>query len=315
MTQAILSCQDYLALPCDDQTFLIDSLLPSSGAMLIYGDPKIGKSYAALQLAACLTSGSSWLGFEVPQAVPTIYVQLDTPRPLWRKRILDLIASGHPLEGVHFADRETLDCNPFNIRDPKHLATLVAALRTIPALSDDGDTYMVEPGCVIVDTLRESCSGADENDATEMQEVIAYLTEAVKPAALILIHHAKKPNPEGAKSLMNDTRGSSYVNGRMDCIARFTHKAMYVTSRTIEEHGVDLDRDDDGTWLVKKVPDVLDKMDALILDGSGDATRLKAKVLAKMINKSENACRALLRRREEFLRKSGRMHLTHPASA
>jgi RecA-family ATPase len=307
---AILSGSDYLALPSQDETFLIDSLLPSGGSMLIYGDPKIGKSYAALQLACCLTSGTEWLGFQVPRSVPTVYVQLDTPRSLWQRRIRDLAGSGHPVEAVHFADRETLDCQPFNIRDPKHMATLIAGLARLKATSDEGEPYPVEPGVVIIDTLRESCTGADENDATAMQEVIAHLTEAVKPAALILIHHAKKPNPEAGKSLMNDTRGSSYVNGRMDCIARFTQKAMYVTSRNIEEHSVELERDDDGTWLLAKNQDTLAKMDSLLFNDPSEALRLKAKVLAKLINKSEAACRALLRRRLQFHQRMG-----HPALA
>lgn len=301
----ILSGSDYLALPQTQETFLVDSLLPSSGSMLLYGDPKVGKSYAALQLACCLASGSEWLGFAVPQAVPTVYVQLDTPRSLWQQRIHTLVESGHPLEPVYFADRETLGHYPFNILEPRHFATLVGALRSLRDESDSGDSFQVEPGCVIIDTLRESCTGADENDATEMQEVIAHLSEAVKPAALVLIHHAKKPNPEVGRSLMNDTRGSSYVNGRMDCIARFTAKTLYVTSRTIEEHGVDLERADDGTWLLRRNRDVLAQMDALLADGSGDPLRVKAKTLAKLINKSENACRALLRRRDEFHRKMG----------
>ncbi len=305
MTSPILSGHDYLALPAPDQPFLVDSLLPSGGSMILYGDPKVGKSYAALQLACCLTSGTPWLGFRVPQPCPTLYVQLDTPRSLWQKRVRQLSESGHPVEGLHYADRETLGCYPFNIRDAKHSFTLVRALQGVEAASDGGDLYPVEFGAVIIDTLRESCTGADENDATAMQEVIAHLSEAVKPAALILIHHAKKPSPEGGKSLINDIRGSGYVNGRMDCICRFTKKALYVTSREIEEHSIDLDRMDDGTWNVAENRDLLGKMDALILDGSNDSLRLKAKSLAKLINKSEESARGLIRRRTEFLKQRG----------
>lgn len=299
----IVSGQDYLALPAAPETFLIDALLPTGGSMILYGDPKVGKSYAALQLACCLSSGTPWLGFAVPQAVPTAYVQLDTPRSLWARRIRSLAESGHPVEALYYADRETLGHYPFNIREPRHFATLVRGLQAIEGEADSGDRFQVEFGAVIIDTLRESCTGADENDATDMQEVIAHLTEAVKPAALIIIHHAKKPSAEGGRSLMNDTRGSSYVNGRMDCICRFTHKAMFVTSREIEEHSVDLDRADDGTWVVPARPEILDQMDALLLDGSGDPLRVKSKALSKLVHKSETACRALLRRRQDFLSK------------
>jgi RecA-family ATPase len=299
---SIVSGSDYLKLPADPEVFLVDSLLPTGGSMILYGDPKVGKSYAALQLACCLTSGTSWLGFAVPQAVPTAYVQLDTPRSLWAQRVRRLAESGHPVESLYYGDRETFDAYPFNIRDPRHFGALMRSLKSVDEVADNGERYPIEFGAVIVDTLREACTGADENDATAMQEVIAHLTEAVKPAALIIIHHAKKPNPEGGKSLMNDTRGSSYVNGRMDCICRFTPKGLYVTSREIEEHSVDLDRADDGTWVLAAANDTLAKIDSILLDDSGDPVRVKAKALAKLIGKSEMASRALLRRRAEFLR-------------
>src|SRR5438874_371179 len=189
---------DYLKLPRSPETWLVEGLLPVGGALLLFGDPKVGKSFAALQLACCLVSGVEWLGFPIPQPQPVVYVQLDTPRTLWADRVQQLGSSGHPVDAVHFADRETLGTNPFDILDPEHFKLLTTSLASI------------RPGAVIIDTLRESHSG-DENDSTEMQSVVAHLDAAVKPAALILISHARKSNPEMGYSLMNDSRGSNYV--------------------------------------------------------------------------------------------------------
>ena len=232
---AIVTGSEYLALPRAPEVWLIDQLLPVSGSMLLFGDPKVGKSYAALQLASCLVQGVEWLGFGIPQAVPVVYIQLDTPRSLWASRVQELEESGHQVSRVHQADRETLDKSPFDILDIEHFTLLQHALAQI------------RPGAVVVDTLREAHSG-DENDSTEMQNVIAHLDAAIKPAAMIFISHARKSNPEADYSLMNNNRGSNYVVGRMDSICQVSKSSVRVVSRALEEHTIKLDRQDDGTW-------------------------------------------------------------------
>lgn len=249
---SIMSGFDYLALPRDPETWIVENLLPTGGSMLLYGDPKVGKSYAALQLAAAISAGVDWLDFKVPQPTPVVYIQLDTPRSLWAKRV-DELTESHAVEALYYADRESLNAYPFDILNPEHFATLTTALRTITATSDEGHPVHIDPGVVIIDTLREAHSG-DENDSTAMQEVIAHLDAAVKPAALILISHARKSSADSGHDLMNDNRGSNYLVGRMDSIVRFSKTSMRATSRTMEEHTVKLDRQGDGTWEVAVDP-------------------------------------------------------------
>jgi RecA-family ATPase len=283
LSNAIVSGEDYLKLPRAPETWLVENLLPTGGAMLLFGDPKVGKSYAALQLACCLTSGVDWLGFAVPRACKVVYVQLDTPRSLWAKRVEELAASGHPVEGVHFADRETLNTFPFDILNQEHFNRLTDAL------------HELKPGAIILDTIRESHSG-DENDSTAMQEVVARLDAAVKPASLILISHARKSNPEYGYDLMNDNRGSNYIVGRMDAICRFSKSSMRATSRTMEEHSQKLERQDDGTWLVAEDP-FKSLAEMTVQNNPGASLRELARLLhEKCPAKSEDACRAFFRR-------------------
>ena len=283
---AILSGDDYRALPRSPETWIVEGLLPSGGSMLLFGDPKVGKSYAALQLACCLVRGVDWLGFRVPATCPTVYIQLDTSRTLWASRLDELAAEGHPIESIHFADRETLNTFPFNILDPEHFKLLSLELQAI------------SPGVVIVDTLRESHRG-DENDSTDMQDVIAHLDAAVKPAALVLISHARKTSPETGYNLINDNRGSNYVVGRMDAIVRFSEKSMRVSSRTLEEHSINLVRHDDGTWMLGH--DDMQVAAMRLLEGPKRPLRELAKDLAEITKKSPTACRAYLRRMQKRL--------------
>src|SRR5688572_32876186 len=112
---AIVTGLEYLKLPRAKETWLVDPILPTSGALLLYGDPKVGKSFAALQLAAALASPSveESFGFPVKTHGPVVYVQLDTPRSLWAERLEEVRESGVNTDSIHFADRETLDCFPF----------------------------------------------------------------------------------------------------------------------------------------------------------------------------------------------------------
>lgn len=253
--------------------------------MLLYGDPKVGKSYAALQLACCVTSGVEWLGFGVPEPRKVVYVQLDTPRSLWADRVQTLAESGYPVEGIHFADLETLETHPFNILDPDHFCILRDALQPIGA------------GVIIFDTIREAHRG-DEDKSGDMQDVVAHFNAACKPASIIFISHARKgsPDPKAQRDQMNDSRGSNYVVGKVDSIVRFSHSSARFVSRTMEEHTLKLERLDDGTW--RQPSKEFENLAAVVVkNNEGASVRQLARLLHENFpERTEYACRAWLRR-------------------
>lgn len=283
-TRGIVSGSEYLALPRAPETWLIEPLIPAGGSVLLYGDPKVGKSYAALQLALAIEGGTEWFGFPVRTNGKVVYVQLDTPRSLWAQRLETLKKDGLPVETLTFGDRETLDCFPFDILNQEHYDLLRSELQQIsPA-----------PVAVIIDTLRESHSG-DEDKSTSMQPVIAALQSVVAPAALIVIAHSRKTIGDQAPDLINDNRGSSYVAGRMDCIIRFSRHTVYYTGRAVEEGSIRLERTENGLWVPAN--DDRDKLIlAIINDPNLTSTSARAKALSERIGKSEEACRSLIRR-------------------
>jgi RecA-family ATPase len=266
--------------------------------MLLYGDPKVGKSFAALQLAASLAAGSGWLGFASGRLCSVVYIQLDTPRSLWADRVQSLRSSGLSTDAVFFADRETLGTWPFNILDPAHQVILAEALANIEHVdTSTGKITKVVPDVVIIDTLRE-CHRGDENDASDMQNVVSHLTAVVKPAALIMVAHGRKASPERGSSLINDNRGSNYVVGAVDAIAHLTAKGMELGGRAIDETFLRLERTDAGTWELAD----RDKTRALALDILTDtgnhhlSLRDKAKLLSQQTEKSFSACLSMMQR-------------------
>lgn len=279
MANPILSGRDYLALPRSRQTFLIDPLLPVGGSMTIYGEPKTGKSFLGLQMALDLVEGTSWLGFRTTQPCVVAYIQLDTPGSLWSARLKDLRGTGLDVEKIHFADRETLGCWPFDIMNPDHFAILSDSLLEI------------KPDVVFIDTLKEAHQ-LDENNNTEGQKVIANLTAATQPAALILIHHSRKQS-ELPDDITQGARGASYLTGKMDAIVQVTKKQIKYVGRAIEEGVIKIDRLDNGLWVPAQAE--ADRLIEAIMQEGGSVREMGRK-LSDQLHRSEESCRSLIRR-------------------
>jgi hypothetical protein len=157
---------------------------------------------------------------------------------------------------------------------------------------------------VFIDTLRECCTGADENNSTEMQEVVAHLTAATQPAALVLVHHGKKPNLEAGRSTINDARGSSYITGKMDSILHFHSKGVEYTGRAVEEGDLSLERiprgqPGEGTWKLSDKESHKKLASILLADDSFPTLRSKAREFASRTGRTEDAALAYLVRREK----------------
>ena len=148
----------------------------------MYGKPKVGKSFAALQMGVALAEGKPWFGYNVPRPARVLFVQLDTARTLWLERLDALSKDGIDIDKLFYLDRESAGFWPFDILLPQQ--EHVMRLRV--------EIDAIEPDVVILDTLREAHSG-EENDSTVMRNVMGMLVAATHPAALILISHDRKP--------------------------------------------------------------------------------------------------------------------------
>jgi RecA-family ATPase len=296
----IVRGSEYLRLPRSRETWVLEPVLPSGGSLLLYGDPKVGKSFAALQLAAALSGGQDWLGFPSRRSHRVVYIQLDTPRSLWADRVQTLRSSGLSTDDIYFADRETLNTWPFDILDTQHQALLTNALRNIETVDPlTGELSTGAPDVVILDTLRESHRG-DENDATDMQNVLSHLVAAVKPAALILVAHGRKADPQRGTSLINDNRGSNYIVGAVDAIAHMTHKGLEIGGRAVDEQFIRLERQDNGTWELADRDKVKTLAREILEDPRNHdcSLRDKAGMLAQETGKTHAACLSILHRLE-----------------
>lgn len=224
--------QDYLTLTATESPYIVSQLLPVSGMLNIYAPPKVGKSLGALQIAAAIAGGEPTIwGYPIHQHGPALYVQLDNPQATWQAKVRDASRLGYDVSRVMFTDKQMKQIPyPFSILAERELlgrgwAWLKSCVR------DFGPFTLV-----VLDTLRETFEG-NENDSRVMKALIDGVQDAIAPAALILVSHAKKPNETIPDTLLSGNRGSSAVAGRMDCILRMSsHGASSISwvSRTSE---------------------------------------------------------------------------------
>lgn len=291
---AALPLSQYLAVPRGDQVWLLESLLPVSGKMLIYSQPKLGKSYLAIQLAQALSGASpDWMGFPVRKTGKVFYLQLDTPPSTWADRFKRIQEHGIKLnDNIILADELTIGqyFYPFDILQPSHMEFLATVIKPY------------KPDCVIIDTLRKVHSG-EENSSTYMSQVISNLRKATLPAALVIISHDKKPSADQDKDIMYDHRGSGGVVGEMDAIIRLTKGRLYYAGRDIEPDSIKVIKQEfDDVLMWQPDPNEFGKVMETVMEDPAFgtkwvATRQRARALASMVpGKSEDGAMSALRR-------------------
>lgn len=285
-----LNGEDYLARHIE-QVWLVEDLLPVGGSFQIYADPKVGKSYAVLQMCVAISSGQpDWLGFPIRVHGPTLYIQLDTPPVLWQERYIRRAKEIHgwDLRNAYTADK-LIAPYPFDLLDARTGAT--------EWLSEI--CHVIKPIFVAVDTTRKAHSG-DEDSSTVMRNVITRLQDAVHGAALGHVVHERKATPEGYKQnpLMKGARGSNFLAGDTDATLHLTKKGneggtLRYESRACAEQKIVLKRLPSGFWSLDD-SNIIGHLNEVI--AKGGSLREMARELSTRTGLSEEAARHRLRR-------------------
>ena len=172
-------------------------LLPSSGILFLGGQPKIGKSILAVNLALALASGSSRAGFDVPTLHRVLICQFELPTHQFAQR-LDIMRRpiGSAADANVFVDTAAAG---HLLSAPSGLDHFVDAARS------------VEAEVILLDPLY-STHDRDENDTRAMSALcqsLLHLRDA-SGAALIVIHHVRKSI--GRHEIGTAFRGSSALH-------------------------------------------------------------------------------------------------------
>jgi len=193
---------DYITWNLPRPTFYIEDILPKGGVMLIYGDPKVKKSWLVEHLAFCVSVGENWLGFRTEQARILIN-QFEISPYSYHWRLKDMAR--------HFELQNQMvyeNTNPIMYLENEEVFNRFSA---------EIRGANIIPNIIIMDCM-SACFGGDENNGEQVAAFIERMSRLKEEydASMILVHHANKNqlNP----STVSRARGHSRLTGWVDTL-------------------------------------------------------------------------------------------------
>jgi hypothetical protein len=175
-----------------DGDYLVFPILLKDGAMLVLGLPKELKSWFGLELANAAASGKKAFGyFRVPRPAKTLYIQVEDPTSLTRKRVDWVTQHGSGFRSpATLTNLRIIPRCPLNFSDPNWCAQLEMEIQKF------------KPGLIVLDVLRRLFHG-NVNDMKETAEFLRVLDRLrdTYHCATVLVHHARK-NESGPMQAM-----------------------------------------------------------------------------------------------------------------
>lgn len=168
--------------------------------MLVYGNPKVKKSWLVQHLAYCISVGEPWLGFRTEQArVLIAQFEISSIAYAWRLRYM--------ARNFHLQNQMLYETSPglMYLEDTENYNRFAAAIRPI------------HPNVIILDCLA-ACFGGDENDSRDIARFIEIVDSlrSEHQASLVIVHHTNKNLL--STSSVDRARGHSRLTGFVDTL-------------------------------------------------------------------------------------------------
>lgn len=182
--------------------WLVRHYVEADSLALMFGDPGCGKSFAAIDLACCVATGTPWHGNKTtPGAV--FYIAGEGQNGLMRRFAAWSQQNYIPL----------LDAPLFVSHRPAQLCNAGAAAEVANAVGEMELKHGHVPALIVVDTLARNF-GADESNAEDMGAFIANLDLFLRKsgewsATVLVVHHSGHADKSRG-------RGSSALKGAVD---------------------------------------------------------------------------------------------------
>jgi hypothetical protein len=202
------SLVELMALPMP--TWMIDGMIPDGGLFVLYGKPKRGKSFWALDLSLCVALGMDFFGEKVGKPGRVLYVAAEGGAAFIRERALKW-CQAHNVDPADLTGRWELIDTGIALNLPESVKEFLEENR--------GDKCTL----IVLDTLNRNMRG-DENSQKDMSAAIkgADMIRDTTGATVGLVHH------EGWSA--KRVRGSSVLQGAPDAILRVARdKANFTT--------------------------------------------------------------------------------------
>jgi hypothetical protein len=177
--------------------YLLKGLLASTGLSVVWGPPKCGKSFWAMDVGLHIALNMPYRGLRVQQA-PVVYVALEGQH-------------GIPARIEAFKRHHNVADAPFYLVLTR-LNLIAEADALVKAIADQIGAVL--PGAVFIDTLNRSLVGSESKDEDMAKYLSAaeYVAEKLS-AAVVIIHHCgiDTSRPRGHTSLTGSVEGQIQV--------------------------------------------------------------------------------------------------------
>lgn len=180
--------------------FYIQDVLPKQGVLLLYGNPKVRKSWLAQYMAFCIAVGIPCLGLRTEQT-RTLISNFEISPIAYAWRLRDMAQHFQMQDGFFY------ECSPMlmYLDEDENYNRFAAAIRP------------TAPKVIVLDCL-QACFGGDENNGEDMARFIEKIN-ALKTefeASIILVHHTNKNLV--SNSSVDKARGHSRLAGWVDTL-------------------------------------------------------------------------------------------------
>jgi bifunctional DNA primase/polymerase-like protein/AAA domain-containing protein/primase-like protein len=261
------------------------------GLTLLYGPPKIGKSFLTMQIAIAVAKGIPLFGIQpVIRPGRVAYLSIEEKARQTKSKFRTL--------GVPDAD-QLLDYIDFYYEMPKLLEGGLEMLEKVIEGS--------HPSLLIIDSYRAISSNSKNSDIVEREyKHTAKLADLGKSTntAIVLIHHGSKRGGSQGDNLMEGAAGTHGITAGADCVARLVPDGegkflLHGTGREIEEYRFAMERQikQGFGWVVKasgeRAKGTQERED--VLDLLREEGPMKPEIIAKKLGKNNGAVRQLLR--------------------
>lgn len=172
--------------------YLIESYIPERALAGIFAPPGDGKSFVALDLGFCVSTGIEWHGLKTRQGV-VVYIAGEGYSGIGQR--LKALELKHGIRASNFY----VSTQPASLTDEENAAWVAEAVGEYNA------------DLIIIDTLSRNFGGGDENSSRDMAAFVSNIDIHVKgKAAVLIVHHTGLAEKSRA-------RGSSVLNAALDC--------------------------------------------------------------------------------------------------
>jgi len=160
---------------------IITGVLYKGSKMIISGSSKAGKTLSLLHLGLAVSNGKPWMGHETTQG-NVIYLDFELKPRMAAQRITSIIAAN---PGIYKQNPRFLYCGLRG--QARSLEDLVHHIEDLPDF---------KPDMVIVDPFYKLATGADENDAGAISEVVNRMEQFSErlDCSFVYAHHFSKGN-------------------------------------------------------------------------------------------------------------------------